>query len=71
MTYDPTGVAGPPCGCHTIGACVHRDPTIRLVEHLDMSCPVGAALCGSLGVAEREAAGRRRMCCAQLLGVAS
>jgi len=28
-------------------------------------------LCGSLGVAEREAAGRRRMCCAQLLGALS
>lgn len=57
---------GPPCGCQTIAVCVHRRDG-RLVEDLDMSCPVGAALCGSLGIAERDYAASIHACCAQVV----
>lgn len=57
---------GPPCGCQTIGRCVHRSHTYWR-EDLDMSCPSGAAWCGSLGIADRDTAGRLQVCCRDLV----
>lgn len=65
----PRWMYGPPCGCHTIGSCVHRSHDYWR-EDLDMSCPIDATLCGTLGIAERESAGRLRVCCRDLVVVA-
>jgi len=65
----PAWKYGPPCGCRIAAVCVHRSHTYWR-EDMDMTCPAGAVLCGSLGIAERETAGRLQVCCRDLVVVA-
>lgn len=57
----------PPCGCHIVAACVHRDHDApRLTEPADLApirCEASGLYCGAMGIAERVTAGRARRCC--------